>query len=97
MTRARSVSRSETTLVCEGRTNSRSAMSSLALLSGLLPGRCTALSRAGSGPNSHAHIVALYALWYNFVLIHKTLRVTPATAAGIADWLWLTVTAARAI
>ena len=41
--------------------------------------------------------MALYALWYNFVLIHKTLRVTPATAAGIADWLWLTGTAARAI
>ena len=30
----------------------------------------------------------LYALWYNFVRIHKTLRVTPAMAAGIADRLW---------
>ena len=33
-------------------------------------------------------MVALYALWYNFVRIHKTLRVTPAMAAGIADRLW---------
>jgi hypothetical protein len=37
---------------------------------------------------NHAHMVALYALWYNFVRIHKTLRVTPAMAAGIADRLW---------
>ena len=29
------------------------------------------------------HMVALYALWYNFVRIHKTLRMTPAMAAGI--------------
>ena len=28
-------------------------------------------------------MVALYALWYNFVRIHKTLKVTPAMAAGI--------------
>jgi hypothetical protein len=33
-------------------------------------------------------MVALYARWYNFVRIHKTLRVTPAMAAGIADRLW---------
>ena len=37
---------------------------------------------------NHAHMVALYALWYNFVRIHKTLRVAPAMAAGIADRLW---------
>jgi hypothetical protein len=34
------------------------------------------------------YMVALYALWYNFVRSHKTLRVTPAMAAGIADRLW---------
>jgi hypothetical protein len=27
-------------------------------------------------------MVALYALWYNFVRIHKTLRMSPAMAAG---------------
>jgi len=37
---------------------------------------------------NHAHMVALYALWYNFVRIHKTLRVTPAMAAGIEKRLW---------
>jgi hypothetical protein len=26
--------------------------------------------------------------YYNFVRIHKTLRVTPATAAGVSDRLW---------
>jgi hypothetical protein len=33
-------------------------------------------------------MVALYALWYNFVCIHKTLRTTPAMAAGIDVRLW---------
>jgi hypothetical protein len=33
-------------------------------------------------------MVALYALWYNFVRIHKTLRVSPAMAAGIESRLW---------
>jgi hypothetical protein len=34
------------------------------------------------------HMVALYALWYNFIRIHKTLRVTPAMAAGVTDRLF---------
>ena len=37
---------------------------------------------------NHAHMVALYALWYNFVRIHKTLRMSPAMAAGIETRLW---------
>jgi hypothetical protein len=36
----------------------------------------------------HAHMVALYAVWYNFVRIHKSLRVTPAMAAGVTHRLW---------
>jgi hypothetical protein len=27
-------------------------------------------------------------MYYNFVRIHKTLRVTPAMQAGIADHIW---------
>jgi hypothetical protein len=34
---------------------------------------------------SHVHMVALYATFYNFIRIHKTLRLTPAMQAGIAD------------
>jgi len=34
------------------------------------------------------HSVALHYMWYNFVRIHKTLRVTPAMEAGIADHVW---------
>ena len=30
----------------------------------------------------------LYTAWYNFVRIHKTLRCTPAMAAGLTDRLW---------
>jgi IS1 family transposase len=37
---------------------------------------------------NHAHMVALYTTWHNFVRIHKTLRVTPAMAAGLTDRLW---------
>jgi len=33
-------------------------------------------------------MVALYALWYNFVRVHKTLRISPAMAAGIDPRLW---------
>ena len=37
---------------------------------------------------NHEYAVALHMMYYNFVRIHKTLRVTPAMAAGIADRLW---------
>jgi len=36
---------------------------------------------------NHCHMVALYAAWYNFVRIHKTLRCTPAMEAGGSDRL----------
>ena len=35
-----------------------------------------------------AHAVALHFMYYNFVRIHQSLRVTPATAAGVTDTLW---------
>lgn len=38
--------------------------------------------------DNHAHAVALHFMYYNFCRIHKTLWVTPAMAAGIADRLW---------
>jgi hypothetical protein len=37
---------------------------------------------------AHADMVALYTVWYNFVRIHKTLRTSPAMAAGISKTLW---------
>jgi hypothetical protein len=37
---------------------------------------------------NHAHAVALHYMHYNFARIHKTLRVTPAMAAGVSDRLW---------
>jgi IS1 family transposase len=36
---------------------------------------------------NHAHMVALYTVWYNFIRVHKTHRVSPAMAAGITDTL----------
>lgn len=37
---------------------------------------------------NHAAMVAIHFMYYNFGRIHKTLRVTPAMAAGIADHVW---------
>ena len=34
---------------------------------------------------NHAHMVALYACWYNWMKVHSSLRVTPAMQAGLAD------------
>ena len=38
--------------------------------------------------DNHAHAVALHMVYYNFVRIHKTLKVSPAMAAGVTDRLW---------
>lgn len=37
---------------------------------------------------NHAAAVALHFAWYNFVRIHKTLRMTPAMAAGLSSHIW---------
>jgi IS1 family transposase len=36
---------------------------------------------------NHCHALAIYFTWYNWIRIHKTLRVTPAMAAGLTDKL----------
>jgi IS1 family transposase len=51
--------------------------------------RFTRLTNAFSKKvENHAHSVALFAMYYNFVRIHKTLRTTPAMAAGVSKRLW---------
>ncbi len=37
---------------------------------------------------AHANAVALHFMYYNFCRIHKTLRMSPAMAAGVSDRLW---------
>jgi hypothetical protein len=37
---------------------------------------------------NHAASVAVYAMYYNFGRIHKTLRCTPAMEAGVSDHVW---------
>jgi hypothetical protein len=56
--------------------------------------RFTRLTNAFTKKNdNHVHMLALYFTFYNFCRIHKTLRVTPAMAAGIdtvvhdVDWV----------
>lgn len=51
--------------------------------------RFTRLTNAFSKKiENHAHAIALHFMYYNFVRIHKTLRVTPAMEAGITNKLW---------
>jgi hypothetical protein len=51
--------------------------------------RFTRLTNAFSKKvENHALSVALFAMYYNFVRIHKTLRVTPGMAAGVTEKLW---------
>jgi len=51
--------------------------------------RFTRLTNAFSKKvENHAHAVALHMMYYNFVRIHKTLRMSPAMAAGVTDSLW---------
>lgn len=37
---------------------------------------------------NHIAAVSLHAMYYNFVRVHQTLRVSPAMAAGVTDRLW---------
>ena len=37
---------------------------------------------------NHCHQLALYFVFYNFVRMHKTLRMSPAMAAGVSGRLW---------
>ena len=37
---------------------------------------------------NHAYSVALFAMYYNFVKYHSTLRMSPAMAAGVSKTLW---------
>jgi hypothetical protein len=51
--------------------------------------RFTRLTNAFSTKvDNHGHAVALYFMCYNFCRVHQTLRVTPATEAGLTDDVW---------
>jgi hypothetical protein len=51
--------------------------------------RFTRLTNAFSKSiENHCHAVALFYMWYNFVRVHQTLRVTPAMEAGVSQHVW---------
>ena len=51
--------------------------------------RFTRLTNAFSkNLENHYWAIALHYMHYNFCRIHKTLRVTPAMAAGVTDRFW---------
>ena len=51
--------------------------------------RYTRLTNAFSKKiQNHVLMVALYTVWYNWARIHKTLKTSPAQAAGLTERLW---------
>lgn len=51
--------------------------------------RFTRLTNAFSKKvQSHERSIALHYMHYNFARIHRTLRITPAMAAGVSDHVW---------
>lgn len=51
--------------------------------------RFTRLTNAFSKKiENHLAAVSLHFMYYNFVRIHQTLRITPAMAAGISESVW---------
>jgi len=51
--------------------------------------RFTRLTNAFSKKiENHCYAVALHFMYYNFVKIHSTLKITPAMEAGVTDRLW---------
>jgi IS1 family transposase len=51
--------------------------------------RMTRLTNAFSKKiENHAHAMALHFMYYNFVRIHQSLKMTPAMAAGVTMRLW---------
>ena len=68
---------------------SRSKPSSVATQMPSATRRFTRLTNAFSKKiENHTHPVALFAMYHNFVRIHKTLRTTPAVAAGATNRRW---------
>jgi hypothetical protein len=37
---------------------------------------------------NHAHMVSIYTVWYNWIRVHKTLKVTPAMEVKLTNRLW---------
>ena len=47
-----------------------------------------AIGCGGSRQPEHVAMVAIHAVYYNFARIPRTLRTTPAMAAGLSDHVW---------
>ena len=70
-------------------TSARPSLSAATFRSGCTLGRFTRLTNAHSKKfENHAWAVSLHVMFYNFVRMHSTIRMSPAMAAGVADRLW---------
>ena len=51
--------------------------------------RFTRLTNAFSKKfENHVHMVAIYTVSYNFIRVHKTLKISPAMAAGVSSFFF---------
>jgi len=50
--------------------------------------RFTRLTNAFSKKENHFHGLAIYFMYYNYVRVHQTLRMSPAMATGVSKTLW---------
>jgi hypothetical protein len=48
-------------------------------------GNCNAFSKK---LENHMHALSLYFMFYNYCKTHKSLKITPAMAAGLTDHVW---------
>jgi hypothetical protein len=55
----------------------------------MMPCGFTRLTNAfGKKFENHCAAIMVWVAFYNFCRVHKSLRTTPAMAAGIADHIW---------
>jgi hypothetical protein len=72
-----------------GKPDAKHVSTSYAERQNLTMRRFTRLTNAFSKKyENHCHALALYFMYYNFIRIHKSLRVSPAMASGLTDKLW---------
>ena len=46
------------------------------------------IDRSARSGRTPCAALCLHFAWYNFVRVHKSLRMTPAMAAGLTDHIW---------
>jgi hypothetical protein len=49
---------------------------------------CASAAAYSKKIENHAHMCALYTVWYNFARLNSVVKISPAMVAGISKTLW---------